>query len=1256
MAKEFGDGRFVVQKTLGAGGMGVVYEVHDVRMDRTIALKTLKNAGATALYLFKNEFRALADLRHKNLIRIHELFCEKDPWFFTMELVDGVDLLTWLRNRRSPAQPTNFERTLDAASFGVTAPVTGTDPTMTLAGARHFDPNVPQGPGVHHGSVAQHDRLRDVFLQLARALSVLHSHKKVHRDVKPSNVLVTTEGRVVLMDFGLVAESTASGGDVVLAGTPLYMAPELMSGRSGPAVDWYAFGVMLYEALTGRPPFLTDNLVQLFEHKRRPQTPPRQIVPEVPEDLDRLCADLLNENPDARPNSDAILSVLGGGVVYTSGDEAREASNALHRTAILVGQERELSELARALQDSRDRGALAVLVCGESGIGKSTLVRRFLSHLPASENALILSGRCYEQELLPYKAFDGIVDALCRHLLTLPADRVERILPHEAPILARVFPVLARLPQLSIASPQSGHDPGELRHIAFVALREMLARCAADHPVILFIDDLQWSDSDSLLLLSELIRPPAGRYLICASVRGDPNELIAEKGTLRLLRDVRSALRVVSMNRLSQVEALALVHELSGLGGSEAQALVDEAEGHPLFLRELALHAHHTSDQKGTLARLDDVLAARVSRLPDAARLVLTLVALSGAPIAQRTLGRAAGLSLSNLIEQVDELRAAYFVRTMGRGDFDTVEPYHDRIRESLTHRLDADAKRKRHFDLGVALEEAGAAEHEPQVLLRHFEAAGETQRAAQHAERAADRAHRAFAFDQAAELLQAALRLGHHDAANTQRLRLALGDALGNAGRGAEAADVFLEVAETADPRRRFECRSRAADHLLCAGYLDKGAEILRSLLSAVGEELPSPKQAFLEYMVGRVKLRMRGLGYRRMEDARVSQADALRADIYRTISLAVTPLEPLAGTLYTLKTLQFALEVGEPIRLADALAGYGMCLSLQGPQYVERGRLLVARAQQVLDGAEPDPMTQAWIHTASGGLTFWGQGLPLDEADRQAHHGDATLRKRAGAAKRLSTTQILRITILYAKGDYRSMIGWGRDLINDAIRRRDYYGEFSFTALNASSWLAEDDPAGLAEQLRNLTPWLPKEETYHVQHYYELRAKGDLALYTNDLKTTLATTREHLSIFPMAMRLTPCMLGTVYWTLTRLLLASARNERDPLLKEAESYAAKLNRLKLGFTVVQSRLALAAIYSQRGRYLPAVMNIEEAERMAHASDMWDTAAAARVRHGQIVGGERGRQLVQEGYATLSKLGARNPERMVALLAPGFKQ
>ncbi|MBK8251820.1 MAG: serine/threonine protein kinase [Polyangiaceae bacterium] len=240
MAKEFGDGRFVVQKTLGVGGMGVVYEVHDVRMDRTIALKTLKNASATALYLFKNEFRALADLRHKNLIRIHELFCEKDPWFFTMELVNGVDLLTWLRDRPALAPPTNFEKTLDAATFGVTFPVTGTDATVTLAGARHFDPKAPAGLGVHHGSAVQNVNLRDVFLQLARALSVLHAHKKVHRDVKPSNVFVTKEGRVVLMDFGLVAESTTSGGDDVLAGTPLYMAPELMSGRSGPAADWYA--------------------------------------------------------------------------------------------------------------------------------------------------------------------------------------------------------------------------------------------------------------------------------------------------------------------------------------------------------------------------------------------------------------------------------------------------------------------------------------------------------------------------------------------------------------------------------------------------------------------------------------------------------------------------------------------------------------------------------------------------------------------------------------------------------------------------------------------------------------------------------------------------------------------------------------------------------------------------------------------------------------------------------------------------------
>jgi serine/threonine protein kinase/tetratricopeptide (TPR) repeat protein len=1307
---DFGEGRFVVTRALGAGGMGVVYEVRDTQLDRTVALKTLKNVGATALYLFKNEFRALADLRHPNLIRFHELFAEKEPWFFTMELLDGADLLSWLR-ASAPRRATQTNETLavDAQECRPTEPVhaphpllggSADAPTVAAAIAPAVAPTIvaaapsasptlpsvaglaatvaapaigaspgalplPSLPRVVFPALAQRapdDRaIRAAFAQLARALDALHRASKMHRDVKPSNVMVTREGRVVLMDFGLAIETNASaaaaGG---LAGTPLYMAPEQLDGGSGPEADWYSFGVMLYEALAGRPPHLDESLRDLFEHKRRAPEPASKLRPDIPGDLDRLCCELLAPDPRSRPRAAEILARLGEpadpdaasapSAASTSDRGARSSSG----SQVVVGQESELAALADALGESRTSGAVPVLVCGESGIGKSTLLRRFLATVAAASDALVLSGRCYEQEFVPYKGFDGIVDALCGHLLSLPPGELAGLLPPGASILARVFPVLERVPALARAAPGAGDNPAELRNAAFSALRDIFARCAEKRPVVVFIDDLQWSDKDSLLLLAELVRPPAGRYLICATVRGDATELLSEHGALATLREMRSLLRIVSLGRLSRADALALVKDLSGTTGDRAEALVREAEGHPLFLRELALHAHRTSEQATTIARLDDVLSARVAGLNSDSKRLLTLVALAGAPIAQRTLARASGLGLAKLSEHVDQLRDAQLVRTMGRLDTDTVEPYHDRIRESVASRTGPGDKARHHLDLGVALEEAGAADNDPQALLRHFEAAGEHARAARHAERAADRAHRAFAFDQAAELLRAALRLEKRGAAETQRLQLALGDALGNAGRMAEAAEVFLEVAKDADPRLKFDCQRRAADYLCCTGHMARGMEILRRLLRETGEELPSEARALGAFLWGRAQLRLRGLDFRPVDKGRVPEAKLLRGDIYRSISFAVTTIEALAGSLYTLKTLLFALEIGEPLRIADALAGVAMVMSLEGPRSSARGWELVERSRTILASSEPDPMLQAWTQAAAGALDFWGSGFARAATDRDVLASVDVLRNQAGAAKRLSTVRLLRLTLLYARGDYHGFRGWGLDLVRDAIRRRDYYEEFTCTVLGAYAWLAADDPEGLQRTFDEMTPWTPMEDKYYSQHYYELRGRGDLALYTGDVRPALEQARRHLRLFPLAMKATPCMIGTLYWTMARLMLRAARGPGDPLLAEVGRLADKLDGLKLGFTVTQSRLARAAVALRTGSPARALALLDDAARLANAAEMLDAAAAARLRKGQILGGDTGRALVEEARATLSALGAKSPDRMLNVVAPGF--
>ena len=315
---------------LGSGGMGVVYRAHDRRRGADVALKTMRRVDGASLYRFKQEFRALLDVTHPNLVSLYELVSDGRNWFITMELIDGVDFLRYVRSAR-PAPGDPDQSTL--ASDGP-APIIGSDPLSatvtkrgeteeatrtTLSPTGWLDPrpttNLP--PRAATGLPPEgRRRLRDALRQLAEGIAALHAAGKLHRDIKPSNVLVTRTGRVVLMDFGLATEQDREGiarsaeGQVV--GTVAYMAPEQAAGLPlSAASDWYSVGVMLYQALTGRLPFLGGSLAILGDKQNYEPPPPRELVPDVPGDLNALCVELLRRDPRARPSGREVLRRLG---------------------------------------------------------------------------------------------------------------------------------------------------------------------------------------------------------------------------------------------------------------------------------------------------------------------------------------------------------------------------------------------------------------------------------------------------------------------------------------------------------------------------------------------------------------------------------------------------------------------------------------------------------------------------------------------------------------------------------------------------------------------------------------------------------------------------------------------------------------------------------------------------------------------------------------------------------------------------------
>jgi serine/threonine protein kinase len=428
--------RFALLRHLGQGAMGDVYEALDRERNTRVALKTLHTLRADAFLRFKNEFRALQDLRHPNLVALDELLETDGTWFLTMELIEGVNFLDWVRPRPSASA----EALVDLPSL-----------IQTITG----DHNLPV-PIAPHGEVAiavpmpgmgplDESRLRDALAQLTVGLNALHHAGMVHRDVKPQNMLVTQQGRVVILDFGLVADSTGQAEDGIL-GTPAFMAPEQGAGQKvGPAADWYAVGTMLYIALTARVPF-SGRPDLLLEHKLAHDPPrPSALSGGVPADLDELCMELLRRDPATRPSGRALLERFG-----------RAAPAARPRASAFVGRGSELAVLERALDDVGKR-AVALLAHGESGVGKSALVRHFLDELVERGCGVVFPGRCYERESVPYKAVDQVFDAISRYLGALPASEIAPLLPENMEQVASVFPSLMQIEPMPRGAARSRH-------------------------------------------------------------------------------------------------------------------------------------------------------------------------------------------------------------------------------------------------------------------------------------------------------------------------------------------------------------------------------------------------------------------------------------------------------------------------------------------------------------------------------------------------------------------------------------------------------------------------------------------------------------------------------------------------------------------------------------------------------------------------------------------------------------------------------
>jgi serine/threonine protein kinase len=1235
--------------------MGAVYEALDLERGVKVALKTVLHRDPDALARFKNEFRALQGIHHPNLVALGELVGDARAAFFTMELVTGTDLVTWVRGETLPA-PRSGYATVDDLHRAAPDDTDREPAAVDVPPPSHARPSTPPVPASF-----DEQRLRHAFRQVVVGLTVLHGAGKVHRDVKPSNVLVTPEGRVVLLDFGLVFDVTAEGAtDTNVVGTPSYMSPEQTLGeRVGPESDYYAVGAMLYLCLTGRLPFEGAAMAVLMAKQYQEPPPPSAHVTGLPGDLEQLCMDLLQCDPAARPSGGEIarrLSARG-----SKPPSAPPSASALS-SAPFVGRSDEMSTARRALEDvTKQRRAVSVVFHGESGVGKSSLARRFLDEARAG-GALVLTGRCYEREAVPYKAFDEVIDALSRRLARLPKEEALAVLPSRVEALAQLFPALWRVPAVSQAQLAPDRDVHERRRTAFRALRELLRKVAAQQPLVLAIDDLQWTDADSLSLLAELLRPPdAPPILLVVTLRAS-EDASHPSAPPPLVQQIPGDVRPVHVGRLAQQDARELAARLleraPGAPHLDAAAIANEADGHPLFMDELVRAAAQGGGGGGRGAArlsLDDALWARVTRLDLAARRVLEVACVLGAPVAQEIVGTAAGMEMGELGRVVDLLRTANFVRTGGARLSDTLEPFHDRVREAVRARLDPDVTRECHARLASALELSRGGDHE--VLATHWAGAGEPAKAARHAVAAAEQAAQALAFDRAARLFQRAIELVPPGDLRLRALREQLGDALACAGECARAAAEYARAAQGANPTEALDLRRRAAEQLLRAGEVRRGLGAMREVLSEVGIRMPTSRLGVVLALVWyRLVLRLRGLGFVPRDAKDVPQEELTRIDMCWSASCTVSYADSLAGALFVARHLLLALRCGEKLRATRALAIYGALLGATGtaawPQAARTLRLAREAASRCAE-----PYADAIVSFCEGLARIYV--FKFEEGVDLVARAIEVFRARCpGTDWEIATARHFLLIGHYVLGHFVEMRGLLESALKDAGDRGDRYAAVLLrVGMPNRVWVIAGDLERAKREVQIGTKEWPREP-FQVVHYYQLVAECYIDLCEGQPERAAArlraTRRDLARSFLLQLEGVRIEHAAIAGRVALAVAAAdASAGHRPDLREAERWMRVLERADTPVSLASLLSMRAGRAAVRGDRIAMLAHLDDLAGRDDTEETWLGMQCARWVTGALRGGEGDEARVREAKAALEARGVGVNEGLLRAQFPG---
>jgi tetratricopeptide (TPR) repeat protein len=787
----FGGGRYRIRRVLGKGGQKVVYLAKDGRLDRDVVISVLKTDELDERRLTRlwREAKAMAQLGdHPNIVTVYDVDDEGGRPYIVAQYIDGGSMADLL------------------------------------------------------GSAPQHrlpiDQVLELGRQICRALGHAHSRGIVHRDVKPANIWLTREGVVKLGDFGLALQLYASRVSLegMLVGTVMYMSPEQAVAHTPEArSDLYSLGCVLYQAVTGRTPFQSDNVIGLVsQHANAQPVAPSWHNPEVPAALEALILELLAKNPDERPQGadevERALAAIGAGGAAGVSRPAPLDTRSLARLSagVFVGREKEIEQLQAALAGAESGRGRLVLVAGEPGSGKTRSVEQLATYARMRATR-VLVGRCYEGEGAPaFWPWVQITRSLANEL-----DRAalsSAVGAGAASIAQVVSEVRERLPGLPEAPPL---DPEQARFRLFESITNFLKNAAWSRPVVVALDDLHFADKPSLKLLEFIAHELASSRLLVVATYRD-----TEVGRRHPLQQTLSELTRqglgdrILLRGLTERDLGRFIELTAGLSPSPAltEAIHRETEGNPFFITEIVkllvaegrLKAAEEISVKGLRIpqSVREVIGRRLDRLSQACNGVLSTASVIGRDFTVEILEQVSDLGGDELLEVLEEAVEARILdeapHTAGRYSF-----HHALIREALYAEISSTRRLRLHRRIGQALEAAYGARIEAHVaeLAYHFCCAapgGDVEKALDYSARAAERALQLLAYEEAAGYCERALEaldlIEPGEGVRRCRLLLSLADAHKRAGNTALARDIFLRAAAMAGSLKAPELLAQAA------------------------------------------------------------------------------------------------------------------------------------------------------------------------------------------------------------------------------------------------------------------------------------------------------------------------------------------------------------------------------------------------------------------------------------------------------------